>query len=81
MRMARIRNSTRATSARVPYFWNSPMSDYDLRPGGSLKLKGAVVEGGIVKKYAFFARYTADTHFMSPERRRNPSARQSGMSS
>ncbi|EKM84125.1 hypothetical protein AGABI1DRAFT_81835 [Agaricus bisporus var. burnettii JB137-S8] len=26
------------------------MSDYDLRPGGSLKLKGAVVEGGIVKK-------------------------------
>ncbi|KAJ7597524.1 hypothetical protein C8J56DRAFT_818140 [Mycena floridula] len=26
-----------------------PMSDYDLRPGGSLKLKG-VAEGGIVKK-------------------------------
>ncbi|KAF8225099.1 DUF1754-domain-containing protein [Tricholoma matsutake] len=26
------------------------MSDYDLRPGGSLKLKGGVAEGGIVKK-------------------------------
>jgi hypothetical protein len=26
------------------------MSDYDLRPGGSLKLKGATVDGG-VKKY------------------------------
>ncbi|KAI0095097.1 hypothetical protein BDY19DRAFT_916275 [Irpex rosettiformis] len=26
------------------------MSDYDFRPGGSLKLKGGVVEGGIVKK-------------------------------
>jgi hypothetical protein len=25
------------------------MSDYDLRPGGSLKLKG-VAEGGVVKK-------------------------------
>ena len=29
------------------------MSDYDIRPGGSLKLKG-VIEGG-VKKYAFFS--------------------------
>ncbi|KAI0803330.1 hypothetical protein BC629DRAFT_1591402 [Irpex lacteus] len=26
------------------------MSEYDFRPGGSLKLKGGVVEGGIVKK-------------------------------
>ncbi|KAF9015628.1 hypothetical protein BDQ17DRAFT_1269593 [Cyathus striatus] len=26
------------------------MSDYDLRPSGSLKLKGGVAEGGIVKK-------------------------------
>jgi hypothetical protein len=26
------------------------MSDYDFRPGGSLKLKGGVVEGGVVKK-------------------------------
>lgn len=26
------------------------MSDYDIRPGGSLKLKGGVTEGGIVKK-------------------------------
>lgn len=26
------------------------MSDYDFRPGGSLKLKGGVAEGGIVKK-------------------------------
>ncbi|KAF9245783.1 hypothetical protein BU15DRAFT_70854 [Melanogaster broomeanus] len=26
------------------------MADYDFRPGGSLKLKGGVVEGGIVKK-------------------------------
>ena len=25
-------------------------SDYDFRPGGSLKLKGGVTEGGIVKK-------------------------------
>lgn len=26
------------------------MSDYDFRPGGTLKLKGGVAEGGIVKK-------------------------------
>ncbi|KAJ3482433.1 hypothetical protein NLI96_g6988 [Meripilus lineatus] len=26
------------------------MSDYDFRPGGSLKLKGGVIDGGIVKK-------------------------------
>lgn len=26
------------------------MSDYELRPGGSLKLKGGVAEGGIKKK-------------------------------
>ncbi|KAF9041720.1 DUF1754-domain-containing protein [Hymenopellis radicata] len=26
------------------------MSDYSIRPGGSLKLKGAVVDGGITKK-------------------------------
>jgi protein FAM32A len=31
------------------------MSDYSFRPGGSLKLKGGVTEGGIVKKYAFIA--------------------------
>jgi hypothetical protein len=29
------------------------MSDYDIRPGGSLKLKGGVTEGGIVKKLVF----------------------------
>ena len=29
---------------------SSTMSDYDIRPGGSLKLKGGVTEGGIVKK-------------------------------
>jgi len=28
-----------------------PMADYDFRPGGSLKFKGGVAEGGIVKKY------------------------------
>lgn len=27
------------------------MSEYDIRPGGSLKLKGGVIEGGVVKKY------------------------------
>jgi hypothetical protein len=27
-----------------------PMSDYDIRPGGPLKLKGGVAEGGISKK-------------------------------
>lgn len=27
------------------------MSEYDVRPGGSLKLKGGVIDGGIVKKY------------------------------
>jgi hypothetical protein len=27
------------------------MSDYDVYAGGSLKLKGGVTEGGIVKKY------------------------------
>ncbi|KIJ66280.1 hypothetical protein HYDPIDRAFT_109273 [Hydnomerulius pinastri MD-312] len=26
------------------------MADYDFRPGGSIKLKGGVAEGGIVKK-------------------------------
>lgn len=26
------------------------MSDYDFRPGGSLKLKGGIADGGIVKK-------------------------------
>ncbi|KAH9932405.1 DUF1754-domain-containing protein [Amylocystis lapponica] len=26
------------------------MSDYDFRPGGSLKLKGGVADGGVVKK-------------------------------
>jgi len=38
--------------ARGPSFsrQSSFMSDYDLRPGGSLKLKGGVAEGGIVKK-------------------------------
>lgn len=36
--------------------WNSVtstsslMSEYSIRPGGSLKLKGGVAEGGIVKK-------------------------------
>jgi hypothetical protein len=28
----------------------SMSQDYDIRPGGSLKLKGGVAEGGIVKK-------------------------------
>jgi protein FAM32A len=27
------------------------MDDYDYRPGGSLKLKGGVVDGGVTKKY------------------------------
>ena len=27
------------------------MSEYSIRPGGSLRLKGGVAEGGIVKKY------------------------------
>ena len=26
------------------------MSEYSIRPGGSLKLKGGVAEGGVVKK-------------------------------
>lgn len=30
------------------------MSDYDFRPGGSLKLKGGVAEGGVVKKLVHF---------------------------
>lgn len=30
---------------------SSPMADYDFRPGGSLKLKGGVADGGIVKRY------------------------------
>jgi protein FAM32A len=56
------------------------MSDYDLRPGGSLKLKGAVIEGGIVKKYVFRARLSADARLTFPEKRRNPSAGQNRMS-
>jgi hypothetical protein len=36
------------------------MSDYDLRPGGSLKLKG-VAEGGIVKKYVYYVSYMRPT--------------------
>lgn len=46
----RWRNSQQATKSHFVthcFF----MSDYDLRPGGSLKLKGGVAEGGIVKKY------------------------------
>lgn len=31
------------------------MADYDFRPGGSLKLKGGVADGGIVKKYVGLA--------------------------
>ena len=30
------------------------MSEYDIIPGGSLKLKGGVTDGGIVKKYVLF---------------------------
>ena len=29
----------------------SPMSEYSIRPGGSLKLKGGVADGGIVKRW------------------------------
>lgn len=29
------------------------MSDYDFRPGGSLKLKKGAAEDGVVKKYVF----------------------------
>ena len=35
-----------------PLFSLTTMSEYDFRPGGSLKLKGGVAEGGVVKKYA-----------------------------
>jgi len=34
---------------------DSIMSDYSHRPGGSLKLKGGVVDGGVKKKYDFYA--------------------------
>ncbi|KAF8078882.1 hypothetical protein FPV67DRAFT_1466747 [Lyophyllum atratum] len=37
------------------------MSDYDIRPGGSLKLKGGVVEGGIVKKKKKKSKSKADS--------------------
>lgn len=44
------------------------MSDYDFRPGGSLKLKGGVVEGGIVKKCASFDHYYSNcTHMQLQE--------------
>lgn len=36
------------------------MADYDFRPGGSLKLKGGVADGGIVKKYVSLAGPHAD---------------------
>ena len=36
--------------SHAPFCSTTFMSDYDLRPGGSLKLKGGVAEGGIVKK-------------------------------
>ena len=39
------------TSADPLSFTPSSMADYDFRPGGSLKLKGGVADGGIVKKY------------------------------
>lgn len=29
------------------------MSDYDFRPGGSLKLKKGAAEDGVAKKYVF----------------------------
>lgn len=34
-------------------------SDYDFRPGGSLKLKGGVKDGGIVKKCVHFELYSS----------------------
>lgn len=37
------------------FSFNGAMSDYDFRPGGSLKLKGGVAEGGIVKKFVDIA--------------------------
>ncbi|GLB35904.1 putative eukaryotic family of unknown function (DUF1754) [Lyophyllum shimeji] len=37
------------------------MSDYDIRPGGSLKLKGGVAEGGIVKKKKKKSKSKADS--------------------
>lgn len=36
------------------------MADYDFRPGGSLKLKGGVADGGIVKKYVCLTSCTAN---------------------
>jgi hypothetical protein len=30
------------------------MDDYDHRPGGTLKLKGGVMDGGVSKKYVQF---------------------------
>ncbi|TFK56660.1 DUF1754-domain-containing protein [Heliocybe sulcata] len=36
------------------------MSDYDFRPGGSLKLKGGVAEGGVVKKKKKSSKSKAD---------------------
>ena len=41
------------------------MSDYSHRPGGSLKLKGGVADGGVKKKYDF----CASNHVYSPKYR------------
>jgi hypothetical protein len=48
------------------------MSDYALATGGSLKLKGGVAEGGIVKKYV--VRLARRHSYINPfsGRKRNP---------
>uniref|UniRef100_A0A8H7Y533 DUF1754-domain-containing protein n=1 Tax=Psilocybe cubensis TaxID=181762 RepID=A0A8H7Y533_PSICU len=43
------------------------MSDYDFRPGGSLKLKGGVAEGGIVKKKKKKSKTKSDTALKDKE--------------
>jgi hypothetical protein len=46
------------------------MSDYDFRPGGSLKLKGGVSDGGVVKKWVILRRFKAILIEVVLERRR-----------
>ena len=47
---------TSADPLSPPLRHDHPMADYGFRPGGSLKLKGGVAEGGIVKKYVSLVR-------------------------
>jgi protein FAM32A len=53
------------------------MSEYDIRPGGSLKLKGGVADGGIVKK-KYVLQYPILPHSQRTSRKKSKSKTDKG---